>query len=149
MRKLIIGVIAVAMFAVPTVALAGTTAVADTKPIHGKIIGTFGSKSSCFGCGDMIQYVRADRVWCAWQGDNVIVHVRFRSSSIEHMTIHWHPTYVIKGGGPHGEGFSSMQDSGINAKASRGVYATQKPKGVPVGSPLSKCKPSYSLVESG
>jgi hypothetical protein len=56
---------------------------------------------------------------------------------------------LVKGGGPHGEGFSSMQDSGINAKASRGVYVKQKPKGVPVGSPLSKCKPSYSLVESG
>jgi hypothetical protein len=125
------------------------SALAATKPIHGKIIGTFGSKSSCFGCGDMVKYVRADRVWCAWQGDNVIIHVRFRNSSIEHLTINWHPTYIVKGGGPHGEGFSSMQDSGINAKASRGVYVKQKPKGVPVGSPLSKCKPSYSLVESG
>jgi hypothetical protein len=127
-----------------------TSAVArSSAPIHGKIIGHFGSASSCFGCGDMVKYVRADRVWCAWLGDNVIIHVRFRNLSVDHVTIHWHPSYVIRGGGSHGEGFSSLQDSGVNAHASRGVYVKQKPKGVPAGSPLSVCKPSFSSVESG
>lgn len=135
--------------AVGAAALATAASAGESKPIHGKIAGHFGSAASCFGCGAMVKYVRADNVWCAWQGDNVIIHVRFRNSSIEHLTVHWHPTYVVRGGGAHGEGFSSMQDSGINAHASRGVYAKQKPKGVPAGSALSACKPSFSTVQSG
>jgi hypothetical protein len=91
----------------------------SSEPIHGKIIGHLGSAASCFGCGPFVKYIRADRVWCAWQGDNVIIHVRFRNLSVEHVTIHWHPSYVIRGGGPHGEGFSSVQDSGVNAHAAR------------------------------
>jgi hypothetical protein len=121
----------------------------DTKPITGKIVGHFASASSCLGCGDLVRYVKADNVWCAWQGDNVIIHVRFRNSSIEHLTIHWHPSYVVRGGGAHGEGLSSMQDSGVNAHTSRGVFVKQKPKGVPASSRLSECKPSFSSVESG
>jgi hypothetical protein len=121
----------------------------DSVPITGKVQGTFASPSGCLGCGDMVRYVRADRVWCAWQGDNVIIHVRFRNSSVEHITIDWHPSYVIRGGGAHGEGFTSIQSSGVNAHASRGVFAKQKPKGVPVGTPIATCKPSFSTVESG
>lgn len=97
----------------------------------------------------MVKYVKADNVWCAWQGDNVIIHVRFRNTSIEHLTISWHPSYVVGGGGAHGEGMSSMQSSGVNAHASRGVYVKQKPKGVPAGSSLASCKPSFSSVKSG
>jgi hypothetical protein len=117
--------------------------------IHGKITGRFASASGCFGCGDLVKYVKADRVWCAWQGDNVIIHVRFRNSSVEHLTVSWHPSYVMRGGGAHGEGLSSLQDSGVNAHASRGVYVKQQPKGVAPGSPLAKCKPSFYSVESG
>ena len=115
----------------------------------GKVQGHFASASSCLGCGDLVRYVRADRVWCAWQGENVIIHVRFRNASIEHITIGWHPSYVIRGGGAHGEGISSIQSSGVNAHASRGVFVKQKPKGVPAGSPISECKPSFSTVDSG
>jgi hypothetical protein len=135
--------------AVVAASLATAAVAGESKPIHGKILGQFASASSCFGCDDMVKYIRADNVWCAWQGDNVIIHVRFRNSSIEHLTVHWHPSYVIRGGGPHGEGLSSMQDSGVNAHASRGVFVQQKPKGVPAGSPLSTCKPSFSSVQSG
>jgi hypothetical protein len=115
---------------------------ASSTPIHGKVKGRFASAASCFGCGDMVRYVKADRVWCAWQGDNVIIHVRFRNRAVEHITIHWHPSYVIRGGGAHGEGLSSLQDSGVNAHASRGVYIKQQPKGVPPGTPIAVCKPS-------
>ena len=85
----------------------------------------------------------------AWQGENVIIHVRFRNRSVEHITIHWHPSYTIRGGGAHGEGLSSMQDSGVNAHASRGVFVKQDPKGVSTGARIGVCKPSFSLVESG
>jgi hypothetical protein len=97
----------------------------------------------------MVRYVAADKVWCGWQGDNVIIHVRFRNSSVEHVTIHWHPSYEIEGGGSHGDGFSSVQDSGLNARAARGVFVKQQPKGVPAGTPIARCKPSFQLVESG
>jgi hypothetical protein len=132
-----------------SVVFAATAVASAYTPITKKITGTFASKSSCFGCGDMIKYVKADRVWCAWQGDSVIVHVRFRNTSVEKVTIHWHPSYVIRNGGAHGEGWGSLQDHGVEAHAARGVYVKQEPEGVPPGSPLSKCKPSYSLVESG
>jgi hypothetical protein len=131
------------------VALTSSALASDSKPIQRKVTGHFGSAASCFGCGDMVKYVKADRVWCAWQGDNVIIHARFRNTSIEHITIHWHPSYTIRGGGSHGDGLSSLQDSGVNAHASRGMFVKQKPKGVPAGSPIGACKPSFSTVESG
>ena len=138
-------------FATATVTLAvvATAVAGDTKPITGKVKGTFASAATCFGCGDMVKYVRADSAWCAWQGDNVIIHVRFRNTSVEHLTVSWHPSYVIRGGGSHGDGLSSVQDSGINAHASRGVYVKQKPKGVPAGSAIATCKPSFFNVKSG
>ncbi len=143
-QVLIITVVAALALGATAAAVAG-----DTKPIHGKIQGTFASAASCFGCGDMVKYVRADRAWCAWQGDQVIIHVRFRNSAVEHVTINWHPSYVIAGGGEHGDGLSSLQSDGVNAHASRGVFVKQKPKGVPAGSRIASCKPSFSLVKSG
>jgi hypothetical protein len=141
MRRLIPGLLCVAALAFP--------AAAGAEPIHGKVTGRFASASSCLACGDMVRYVAADKVWCGWQGDNVIIHVRFRNSSVEHVTIHWHPSYEIEGGGSHGDGFSSVQDSGLNARAARGVFVKQQPKGVPAGTPIARCKPSFQLVESG
>ena len=138
----LVGVIALILMASSALATSDTAT-------HGKIKGRFAGASSCFGCGNLVKYVKADRVWCAWQGDDVIIHVRFRNSSVEHLTITWHPSYVIRGGGAHGEGFSSLQDSGVNAHASRGVYVKQQPKGVAAGSPLAACKPSFYSVESG
>jgi hypothetical protein len=140
--KTLVTAVVVANFA--TAALASTS-----EAIHGKISGRFASASGCFGCGDMVRYVKADRVWCAWQGDNVIIHVRFRNASVEHITITWHPSYIVRDGGEHGDGISSLQDSGVDAHASRGVFVKQQPKGVPPGSPLATCKPSFSSVESG
>jgi hypothetical protein len=78
-----------------------------------------------------------------------LVGVRFRNASVEHVTISWHPSYVIRGGGSHGDGLSSLQEDGVNAHASRGVYVKQKPKGVPAGSPIAACKPSFFSVKSG
>ena len=142
-------VVAVGLTVVAALLLLSSALASDSARISGKINGQFASASSCFGCGDLARYVKADRVWCAWQGDNVIIHARFRNTSIEHVTINWHPSYVVRGGGAHGEGLSSLQDSGVNAHASRGVFVKQQPKGVPPGSPLAACKPSFSLVESG
>jgi hypothetical protein len=130
------------VFAAMAVASAST-------PIHGKVKGHFASASSCFGCGEMVKYVKASNVWCAWQGENVIIHVRFHNTSVEHLTIHWHPSYIIRNGGEHGAGFGSLQDHGVDGHGYRGVFVKQKPEGVPAGSPIAKCKPSFSSVESG
>jgi hypothetical protein len=118
-------------------------------PVHGKVSGHFASASGCLGCGDMVKYVRADMVWCAWQGKNVLIHVRFRNTSVAHITISWHPSYEIRDGGSHGDGLSSIQDSGVNAHAVRVVVAKQQPQGIPAGSPIATCKPSFFDVKSG
>jgi hypothetical protein len=147
MSKKVVGAAVVVAASLVFVAMAVASV---STPITGKVTGKFASKSSCFfGCGEMVKYVKADRVWCAWQGDNVIVHVRFRNTSVEHVTITWHPSYIVRNGGAHGEGLGSLQDHGVDGHAARGVYVKQQPEGVPPGSPLSKCKPSYYSVESG
>jgi hypothetical protein len=97
----------------------------------------------------MVKYVGADKVWCAWQGKNVLIHVRFHNASVEHITISWHPSYLIRDGGSHGDGLTSIQDSGVNGHSTRVVVAKQQPQGVPVGSPIAKCKPSFFSVKSG
>ena len=119
-------------------------------PTYGGVVRSpFASKESCFACGDMIKYVSASNAWCGWKDGKVVVHVTFRNTSIEHLTIHWHPSYTIVGGGGHGDGLTSIQDAGIDAGATRQVFATQEPKGVPADSTIDECKPSYSTVDSG
>src|SRR5579871_3126874 len=85
----------------------GVSTARSLTPIKGKVTGTFASASGCFACGDMAKYIHADRVWCAWQGDNVIIHVRFRNTSVEHLTVSWHPSYEVRNGGSHGDGLTS------------------------------------------
>ena len=146
MSKKVVGAAVVVAASLVFVALALASA---STPITGKVKGTFASKSSCFGCGELVKYVKASNVWCGWQGENVIVHVRFRNTSVEKVTIHWHPSYIIKRGGEHGAGLGSLQDHGVEAGRYRGVFVKQEPEGVKKGSPIAKCKPSYSFVESG
>ena len=118
-------------------------------PVTGRVSGEFQDTAGCLGCGDLIRYIRADRVWCGWQGKDVIVHARFRNSSVEHLTIDWHPSYIIEGGGSHGGGMTSVQSSGIDAGATRGLFIKQNPNGVATGSPISECDPAFSTVSSG
>jgi hypothetical protein len=148
MRRSLLGPVFVLVLATG-LGLASAATGTRATPAQGRIIGRFASASSCFGCGDLTKYIHADDVWCAWQGSNVIVHVRFRNASIEHVTISWHPSYTVRDGGSHGTGLTSIQSSGVNAHASRGVFVKQQPQGVPPGSPLASCDPSFSDVESG
>ena len=52
-----------AAFVAMALAFVGSALAGDTKPIQGKVVGNFASASSCFGCGEMIKYVKADRAW--------------------------------------------------------------------------------------
>jgi hypothetical protein len=33
------------------------------------------------------RYIRTTNVWCAWQDGKVLVHVRMRNGSAEHVTV--------------------------------------------------------------
>jgi hypothetical protein len=120
-----------------------------TTPVTGRISGDFQSTSGCLGCGSLIRYVHADDVWCGWQGDQVLIHVRFHNDSVEHVTIDWHPSYVISDGGSHGAGLTSLQSSGINPHSTRVVVVKQSPEGTPAGSAIGQCEPAFSTVDNG
>jgi hypothetical protein len=117
-------------------------------PITGRISGVF--HRDCLLCDDRMKaYIRTSNVWCGWRGDKVIVHVTMRNDSIEHVTVNWHPSYVIAGGGEHGAGLTAIQSHGFDGGELRQLEAEQDPEGVPEGSPIAECKPSFSTIDSG
>jgi hypothetical protein len=119
----------------------------DVETVTGRVNGTFAR--DCFGCGDLKRYIKASNAWCGWRGDTLLVHVRMTNESIEHVTVNWHPSYTFVGGGEHGAGITSIQSDGFDAGETRDLIAEQQPDGVPVGSRIGKCKPSFFLIESG
>jgi zinc-ribbon domain len=124
------------------------SASADSSSISGKVSGHF--KTDCFLCsGRLYQDIDVSDAWCAWDGANVIVHVTMTNNSVEHVTVHWHPSYVIAGGDEHGTGLTSIQDDGFDSGETRELAAKQKPQGVATGSPIETCKPSFNSVDSG
>ena len=72
-----------------------------------------------------------------------------QNTSVEHLTVTWHPSYTIRGGGEHGAGLTSTEDSGFDSGETRLLVSTQDPQGVPVGAAIGECKPSFYLVKSG
>jgi hypothetical protein len=118
-------------------------------PVTGKVAGEFQSVSGCLGCGSLVHYIHVDKVWCGWQDGQVVIHVRFRNSSVEHVTVDWHPSYVIRDGGSHGTGLTSIQSSGVDAHATRVLTVQQSPDGVAAGSAIGQCEPAFEDVESG
>lgn len=143
----LVGLIAFGVAAVTGVASAAS-AKKKPKPITGKILGRF--HRDCLLCdGERTARILASNAWCAWQDGKVIIHVTFRNTSIEHLTVQWHPSYHIREGSDHGTGLTSVQDAGIDGKATREVIAEQDPKGTPDGSRIDECKPSFFGVDSG
>jgi hypothetical protein len=124
-------------------------AATGSAPITDRISGAFQDRSGCLGCGSLVQYIHVDKIWCAWQDNEVIIHVGFRNDSVEHVTVAWHPSYVIAGGATHGEGLGSIQSTGLDAHSTRTVIAKQSPEGVPAGSAIAQCEPAFSTVDSG
>jgi hypothetical protein len=141
MKTKIIVTIAIAALMTASAALA-------SGPITGKIRGTF--HRNCLLCeGPLKKHVKTSNVWCAWQDGKVLIHVTMRNTSVEHLTVNWHPSYTIRGGGAHGEGFSSVQSNGFDSGELRQLVAKQDPKGVRDGARLGVCKPSFQTIESG
>jgi hypothetical protein len=129
-------------------ALVTASAALAAGPITGKIRGTF--HRNCLLCeGPLKKHIKTSKVWCAWQDGKVLIHVQMRNTSVEHVTVNWHPTYTIRGGGAHGEGISSVQSNGFDSGEVRQLIAKQDPKGVKDGARLGLCKPSFETIQSG
>jgi hypothetical protein len=127
---------------------AASAAAVNDDVVSGRINGRF--KRDCFLCsGNMQSYIDTSDVWCGWDGDNVIVHVLMTNNSVEHVTVNWHPSYTIVGGGEHGTGLTSVQSDGFDSGETRDLEAHQNPNGVEPGSEIGICKPSFNTVESG
>ena len=122
----------------------------STKPVSvaGRVAGSF-VRSGCIGCGDLAPKIATTDVYCGWHGNDVIVHVTMRNESAETATVHWHPSYSIANGAPHGTGLSSVQDSKLKAGQAESVYIRQSPAGVTAGTRLARCYPSFFNVTSG
>ncbi len=145
MRRVIITVAAGALLLVSTAGAAG--------PITGKVRGVF-VRSAYDGTLDQAglkKYIKTPRqyVWCAWQDGKVLLHVRMKNTSAEHVTVNWYPRYAIRAGGIHGDGFSSAQSNGFDSGEVRNLTAKQDPKGVKDNSRISKCYPHFQMIQSG
>ncbi len=133
------------------------TEAAETQPtateelseaVTGKVRGIFAR--DCLLCDrQLARFIRTSDVWCGWRGDTLLVHVRMRNRSVEHLTVNWHPSYTIARGGEHGAGLGSVQSDGFDGGESRELSAEQEPEGVAPGAKIGKCKPSFQIIESG
>jgi hypothetical protein len=121
---------------------------AEAAVVTGRVAGSFAR--DCVLCDrQLVRFIQTSDVWCGWQDGKVLVHVRMRNDSVEHITVNWHPAYIIARGGEHGAGLGAAQSDGFDAGETRSLTAEQEPEGVPIGSRIAKCKPSFSIIESG
>lgn len=145
MRKLII--IAV----VGALVLASSAVAADS--MTGKVRGKFvrSAYDGTLDSGHLKRYIKTPQayVWCAWQGGKVLVHVRMKNTSAEHVTVNWYPRYSIRAGGVHGDGFSSAESDGFDSGEVRNLTSKQDPKGVKENSRIASCQPHFQMIQSG
>jgi len=82
------------------------------------------------------------------QDGKVLIHVRMKNTSAEHLTVNWYPRYLIARGGWHGEGFSSTE-SRLRSGEVRNLTSKQDPKGVRDNSRIASCRPAFQMIKSG
>jgi cephalosporin hydroxylase len=105
-------------------------------------------RSGCFGCTNTAKILTSN-TYCGWDGSNVVVHVTFQNTSVQTLTVSWHPSYLIANGTSHGGGLASIQDTKVQAGQTLGVFVKQSPKGTSADTPISKCFPSFQNVSAG
>jgi hypothetical protein len=132
--------------------LLATTASA-AGPIGGKVRGAF-VRSAYDGTLDssgLKRYIKtpSQYVWCAWQDGKVLVHIRMKNTSAEHVTVNWYPRYSIRADGIHGDGFTAAQSDGFDSGEVRNLTADQDPKGVKDNSKIASCRPHFQMIQSG
>jgi hypothetical protein len=131
------------------VVTAGTIEAAILKPPKGAVRGSF-SKGILAETEALARYLKASNIWCAWRGDNVIVHVSLKNTAAEHVTATIKPRYFIQRGGEHGSGLTSAKDYGFDAGEFRSLWIDAgEPEGVKAKTPISRCAPYLFLIESG
>ena len=136
---------------IATAALVFVSTALASGPVRGKVRGVFvrGPYDGTLDQGHLKRFIRTTNVWCAWQDGKVLVHVRMRNGSAEHVTVNWYPRYAIRAGGVHGDGFSSAESNGFDAKEVRELVAKQDPKGVKDYSRIARCTPHFQMIQSG
>jgi hypothetical protein len=94
--------------------------------------------------------VRFVGYWCAWDDDQVRVHVTVHNPMAAHITVHLQPNYRLRDAGLHGDGLTSQEDIGVDAKSKR-VWETTlgHPEGVDGNPAISECSPEVNSVELG
>lgn len=138
---------------VATAALVAASTAGAAGPITGKVRGAFvrGAYDGTLDQAGLKKYIKTPQayVWCAWQDGKVLVHVRMKNTSAEHVTVNWYPRYSIRGGGVHGDGFSGAESDGFDSGEVRNLTSKQDPKGVKDNSRISKCNPHFQMLQSG
>jgi hypothetical protein len=139
---------------VATVALVLASTAGAAGPITGKVRGVFnraGLHGFMLGGENLRRYVKTppQYVWCAWQDGKVLVHVRMKNTSAEHLTVNWYPRYRIARGGWHGEGLTSTQSDGFDSGEVRNLTAKQDPKGVLDYTSIASCRPAFQMIKGG
>jgi hypothetical protein len=138
---------------VVTAALTLAAAAGAAGPITGKVRGVFvrNAYDGTLDQAGLKKYIKTPKshVWCAWQDGKVLVHVRMKNTSAEHVTVNWYPRYSIRAGGVHGDGFSSAESDGFDSGEVRNLTAKQDPKGVKDNSRIASCRPHFQMIQSG
>ena len=110
-----------------------------------RVSGSF-VRTGCFGCSNTDKIQTSD-TYCGWDGTNVIVHVVFANTSVESLTVSWHPSYLIRNGTAHGTGLTSIQQTTVKPGATVAVFNRQSPAGTTAGSPIATCDPSFFDIQ--
>jgi hypothetical protein len=81
-------------------------------------------------------------VYCTWNQSDVVVHVELRSHYNARLKVSVIPRYLIEDGGQHGTAFGSEVAQVVEAQGTAMFDINAgHPKGVPVGTAISECKP--------
>ena len=111
-----------------------------------------GIKYDCSSnCGDDLarDRLKFKDVWCRWQGDHVVVHVRVENPLVVPTKTSITPAYEIEDGGMHGTSFGS--DRSVPARGDSYTAAeidAGSPEGVPTGTTINSCEPQVQGMDA-
>lgn len=137
-------------------AIGGSTSELSKNAPAGAKVGTWDAEceAGIFNTCDeeeAVDNLKAVEVHCRWSGPDVIVHVKLDSTFNARLEVGVVPRYVIEDGGQHGTSFGSEETKVVDARGSV-IFDINAghPKGVPVGAPISECKPKlYNVALKG
>lgn len=112
--------------------------------------GTWNGDCNQFSAGDesACAALKASDVTCQWVNDKVKMKVTFTNGLAAHVTVHLEPKYTLKDAGAHGEGFTNVEDVGIDAKATREWETELDPAGIEDAQPaITECNPTLDVLQ--